>query len=411
MIRSPRRQRIYICDNCIDIAYTLVHENINKKSTAAMRKKMAENWGLEMVEEKKKNTNIALNLTPSQIRSQLDKYVIGQEQAKKILSVAVYNHSKRLSDKTGLIKKSNILLAGPSGSGKTLLAKTMANMLDVPFAIADATSLTEAGYVGDDVEICIQKLINAADGNIELAQKGIIYIDEIDKIARKGENRSITRDVSGEGVQAALLKIIEGYMVSVPVKDRRKHPQGQNVDFDTSNVLFICGGAFEGICSSTKSNPMGFLVTDSREKDETKEPAISPEALIKFGMMPEFIGRLPVLCKLDELMEDDLVRILTEPEDAITKEYQLLFKKDGITLAFETEALEEIAKIAIKQKTGARGLRTILEDIMLDVMYNLPDKKGKISKCIITSESITTKEPLIVEKRQRKQATAVAASS
>lgn len=410
MIKSPKRN-VFICDDCICISHSIISNCINQKSAALMRKNMVENWGLEMMEQKKKNTNIALNLTPSQIHSQLDKYIIGQEQAKKILSVAIYNHNKRLNDKTGLIKKSNILLVGPSGSGKTLLAKTLANMLDVPFAIADATSLTEAGYVGDDVEICIQKLINAADGNIELAQKGIIYIDEIDKIARKGENRSISRDVSGEGVQAALLKTLEGCLLSVPVKDRRKHPQGQNVDFDTSNVLFICGGAFEGICNSTKSNPMGFLSTDSQKREETKEPAISPELLIKFGMMPEFIGRLPVLCKLDELMEDDLVRILTEPEDAITKEYQLLFKKDGITLTFEPEALEEIAKIAIMQKTGARGLRTILEDIMLDVMYNLPDKKDKISKCIITSDSITTKEPLIIEKRQRKQATAVAASS
>lgn len=226
-------------------------------------------------------------MTPNEIHQQLDRFIIGQERAKRVLSVAIYNHSKRLHDKTGLIKKSNILLAGPSGSGKTLLAKTLAKMLDVPFAIVDATSMTESGYVGDDVEICIQKLICAADGNIRRAEMGIIYIDEIDKIGRKGEGRSITRDVSGEGVQSALLKLIEGSTVSVPVKDRRKNPQGQNVNFDTSNVLFICGGAFEGICNSTKSNPMGFFSTGSREQEETKGSTINPESLIKFGRVCE----------------------------------------------------------------------------------------------------------------------------
>lgn len=265
-------------------------------------------------------------------------------------------------------KKSNILLAGPSGSGKTLLAKTLVKMLDLPFAIADATSYTEAGYVGDDAENCLRQLIMAADGNIELAQKGIIYIDEIDKIARKGENRSITRDVSGEGVQEALLKLIEGCVVSVPLKDRRKHPQGQNIDFDTSNVLFICGGAFEGISgNSIKNNPMGFHTNDSKEPEGIKKSGICLEFLTKYGMMPEFIGRLPVICPLDALSENNLIRVLTEPEDAITKEYQLLFKKDGITLTFEEESLSEIVKIAVKQKTGARGLSSILEDIMLDV--------------------------------------------
>ena len=252
MIRSPSRQRIYICDRCIDIAYTLVHENINKKSTAAMRKKIAENDGLEMIEPKRKTSDIVLNkITPSEIHHQLDRFIIGQEHAKRVLSVAIYNH-KRLHDKTGLIKKSNILLAGPSGCGKTLLARTLAKMLDVPFATADATSLTEAGYVGDDVEICLQRLLDVADGDLELAQKGVVFIDEIDKIARKGENRSITRDVSGEGVQSSLLKLIDGCEVNVQTTGRRKHPNGPNVKFNTANVLFICGGAFEGLFDTRK---------------------------------------------------------------------------------------------------------------------------------------------------------------
>lgn len=413
MVRSPSRHSIYICDKCVDIAATIIHDNINKKSTAALRRRISEDAAYEVVQKRKMNSNAVLTMTPSEIHQHLDRYIIGQERAKKVLSVAIYNHNKRLHDKTGLIKKSNILLVGPSGSGKTLLAKTLAKMLNLPLAITDATSLTESGYVGDDVEICVQKLVMAADGNVELAQKGIIYIDEIDKIARKSENRSTTKDVSGEGVQEALLKIIEGNIISVPVKDRRKHPEGQNVDFDTSNVLFICGGAFEGISDpSSKINPMGFLATEGNEQKKMQESAICPESLIKYGMMPEFIGRLPVICPLNALNEDELIRILTDPEDAITKEYQLLFKKDGITLIFEEEALKEIAKIAIKQKTGARGLRSILEDAMLDVMYSLPDQKDSISKCIITAEGITTKKPLIVEKRQRKKAsTAVAASS
>lgn len=414
MIRSPSRQRIYICDRCIDIAYTLVHENINKKSTAAMRKKIAENDGLEMIEPKRKTSDIVLNkITPSEIHHQLDRFIIGQEHAKRVLSVAIYNHNKRLHDKTGLIKKSNILLAGPSGCGKTLLARTLAKMLDVPFATADATSLTEAGYVGDDVEICLQRLLDVADGDLELAQKGVVFIDEIDKIARVSENRSITRDVSGEGVQSSLLKLIEGCEVNVPTTGRRKHPNGPNVKFNTANVLFICGGAFEGLFDTRKKNPLGFgTKSDFEEIDSDKEAnaKLTQEALVKFGLMPELIGRLPVLCALTELKEDDLVRVLTEPEDAITKEYELLFKKDGIKLSFEENSLREIAKIAIEKKTGARGLRTILEDVMLDIMYDIPDNKDHIAECIVTKESITTKKVEIIKKRTRKKA-AIAASS
>lgn len=414
MIRSPSRQRIYICDRCIDIAYTLLHENINKKSTAAMRKKIAENDGLEMIEPKRKTSDIVLNkITPSEIHHQLDRFIIGQEHAKRVLSVAIYNHNKRLHDKTGLIKKSNILLAGPSGCGKTLLARTLAKMLDVPFATADATSLTEAGYVGDDVEICLQRLLDVADGDLELAQKGVVFIDEIDKIARKGENRSITRDVSGEGVQSSLLKLIDGCEVNVQTTGRRKHPNGPNVKFNTANVLFICGGAFEGLFDTRKKNPLGFgagNTFDVIDADKAANEKLTQESLVKFGMMPELVGRLPILCALTELREDDLVRVLTEPEDAIIKEYELLFKKDGIKLSFEEESLREIAKIAIEKKTGARGLRTILEDVMLDIMYDIPDNKDHIAQCIVTKESITTKKVEIIKKRTRKKA-AVAASS
>lgn len=413
MIKSPKRN-VFICDDCICISHTIISNCINQNSAAHMRKKMVENWGLEMVDPKRKANDIAINkMTPSELHQQLDRFIIGQEHAKRVLSVAIYNHNKRLHDKTGLIKKSNILLAGPSGCGKTLLARTLAKMLDVPFATADATSLTEAGYVGDDVETCLQRLLDVADGDLELAQKGVVFIDEIDKIARVSENRSITRDVSGEGVQSSLLKLIEGCEVNVQTTGRRKHPNGPNVKFNTANVLFICGGAFEGLFENNKRNPLGFGASnafDVIDADKAAYEKLTQESLVKFGMMPELVGRLPVLCALTELKEDDLVRVLTEPEDAITKEYELLFKKDGIKLSFEEDSLREIAKIAIEKKTGARGLRTILEDVMLDIMYDIPDNKDHIAKCIVTKESITTKKVEIVEKRTRKK-TAVAASS
>lgn len=376
MIRAPHKEDVYICDRCIEICHGILNDVIT------------ESGGNEDA------VSSIDNLTPSQIHNELNKYIIGQEHAKKVLSVAIYNHNKRLKDKTGLIKKSNILIAGPSGCGKTLLARTLANMLDVPFVVADATSHTEAGYVGDDVEVCLQRLIEVADGDVEKAQRGIVYIDEIDKIARKGENRSITRDVSGEGVQASLLKLIEGCEVNVPVSGRRKHPNGQNVMFDTRNVLFICGGAFEGLFDDEKTSSIGFNSDENKEivnADKVANEKLTQDALVKFGLMPELVGRLPVLCALTELKENDLVRILTEPKDAITKEYQALFRQDGIELVYEDTALKKIASIAIEKGTGARGLRTILEDIMLDVMYDVPSEQN-VAQCIVTEDSVTSKK-------------------
>lgn len=349
-------------------------------------------------EKKREEAEKPFTLTPHQIHRELDRFVIGQEKAKKVLSVAIYNHHKRLHDESGLIKKSNILLAGPTGCGKTLLARTMAKILNVPFVIVDVTNMTEAGYVGEDVEICLQRLLDAAGDDLELAQKGVVYLDEIDKIARAGGNRGITRDISGEGVQSSLLKLMEGCEVSLNAK--KKQLQMEKITFDTSNVLFICGGAFEGLLDSTENQPIGFSPGNPGTADIGQEinGKLTQDSLKKYGLKPELVGRLPVLCPLSELNGHDLTRILTEPEDAITKEYQLLFEKDWASLIFEEDALHEIANLALAKGTGARGLRTILEDVLLPTMYDLPGQD--ISECIISKETIHTKIPTIVKRGQ-----------